>query len=196
MILRQHWSENWVGRSQWKLIYSFLKWSNLLLSALQGDFDCIHKFIRNTVFSFCSRQENVLPPPTIPNPQNLEMERLFQMIWVYSIESCTCSLSVYAQSCLTFCNPMDQSPPGSSVHGILQARILEWGPLLQGIVPTQELNLWLLHLLHCRQILYCWATREVLCHCNPRQRLLWNDWDALYTFWYIRGKIHTSYKKE
>ena len=31
-----------------------------------------------------------------------------------------------AQSCLTLCNPMDFSPPGSSVHGIIQARILEW----------------------------------------------------------------------
>ena len=31
-----------------------------------------------------------------------------------------------AQSCLTLCNPMDGSPPGSSVHGILQARTLEW----------------------------------------------------------------------
>ena len=30
------------------------------------------------------------------------------------------------QLCLTFCNPMDCSLPGSSVHGILQARILEW----------------------------------------------------------------------
>ena len=30
------------------------------------------------------------------------------------------------QSCLTLCNPMDCSPLGSSVHGILQARILEW----------------------------------------------------------------------
>ena len=28
--------------------------------------------------------------------------------------------------CLTLCRPMDYSPPGSSVHGILQARILEW----------------------------------------------------------------------
>ena len=40
-----------------------------------------------------------------------------------------CSLeseSELAQSCLTLCNPMDCSPPGSSVHGILQARILEW----------------------------------------------------------------------
>ena len=30
------------------------------------------------------------------------------------------------QSCMNLCNPMDHSPPGSSVHGILQARILEW----------------------------------------------------------------------
>ena len=30
------------------------------------------------------------------------------------------------QSCPTLCNPMDCSPPGSSVHGILQVRILEW----------------------------------------------------------------------
>ena len=31
-----------------------------------------------------------------------------------------------AQSCLTLCKPTDCSPPGSSVHGILQSRILEW----------------------------------------------------------------------
>ena len=51
------------------------------------------------------------------------------------------------------------SPPGSSVHGILQARILEWVAstalgchfLLQGIFPTQRSNQ---HLLHWRQILY------------------------------------------
>ena len=35
------------------------------------------------------------------------------------------NLSV-AQSCLILCNPMDYSPPGSSVHGIFQARMLEW----------------------------------------------------------------------
>ena len=35
-------------------------------------------------------------------------------------------LSEAAQSCLTLGNSMDCSPPGSSVHGILQARILEW----------------------------------------------------------------------
>ena len=36
------------------------------------------------------------------------------------------SKSQVAQSCLTLCNPMDCSLPGSSVHGIFQARILEW----------------------------------------------------------------------
>ena len=33
-----------------------------------------------------------------------------------------------AQSCLTLCGPMNCSPPGSSVHGIFQARILKWMP--------------------------------------------------------------------
>ena len=35
-----------------------------------------------------------------------------------------------AQLCLTLCNHVDYSPPGSSVHGILQARILEWVAIL------------------------------------------------------------------
>ena len=35
-------------------------------------------------------------------------------------------VSEVAQSCPTLCDPVDCSPPGSSVHGILQARILEW----------------------------------------------------------------------
>jgi len=34
------------------------------------------------------------------------------------------------QWCLTLCDPMDYSPPDSSVHGILQARILEWVAIL------------------------------------------------------------------
>ena len=36
------------------------------------------------------------------------------------------SESEVAQSCPTLCDPMDYSPPGSSLHGILQARVLEW----------------------------------------------------------------------
>ena len=48
-----------------------------------------------------------------------------------------------AQSCPTLCNPLDCSPPGSSAHGILQARILEWAAIPSsrgssdpGIEPT------------------------------------------------------------
>ena len=37
------------------------------------------------------------------------------------------SESEVAQLCLTLRDPMDRSPPGSSVHGIFQARGLEWG---------------------------------------------------------------------
>ena len=37
------------------------------------------------------------------------------------------SESEVTQSCPTLCEPMDHSPPGSSVHGIFQARVLEWG---------------------------------------------------------------------
>ena len=33
------------------------------------------------------------------------------------------------QSCLTLCDPIDGSPPGSPIPGILQARTLEWVPL-------------------------------------------------------------------
>ena len=42
---------------------------------------------------------------------------------------CSCASAAAAkllQSCLTLCDPMDSSPPGSSIPGILQARILEW----------------------------------------------------------------------
>ena len=38
--------------------------------------------------------------------------------------ACVCAKLL--QSCPTLCNPMDCSPPGFSVHGISQARILEW----------------------------------------------------------------------
>ena len=60
------------------------------------------------------------------------------------------------QSCLTLCDPMDCSPPGSSVHGILQARILVWVAISssRGIFLTRGSNLHLLCLLHCTQILY------------------------------------------
>ena len=58
------------------------------------------------------------------------------------------------QLCPTLCNLMDRSLTGSSVHGIFQARRLEWVALLQGIFPSQVSNPCLLCLLCCRWILY------------------------------------------
>ena len=43
-----------------------------------------------------------------------------------SLRNDLCMRAKSLQSCPTLCNPMDYSPPGSSVHGIFQARILEW----------------------------------------------------------------------
>ena len=57
-----------------------------------------------------------------------------------------------AYSCPAVCNPMDCSPLGSSVHGILKARILEWVS-----IPFSRRSSWQgsnLGLLHCRWILY------------------------------------------
>ena len=65
-----------------------------------------------------------------------------------------------AQSCLTLYDPMDCNPPGSSVHGIPQARILEWVAIplgCQGIFQTQGSNQ---GLLNCKWILYCLSHRE------------------------------------
>jgi len=54
------------------------------------------------------------------------------------------------QLCLTLCDPMNHSPPGSSVHGHYPGKNTGMGfhALLQGIFPTQGLNLCLLCLLH------------------------------------------------
>ena len=47
-----------------------------------------------------------------------------QQLYIISIQSAAAAKSL--QSCLTLYNPIDGSPPGSSVPGILQARTLEW----------------------------------------------------------------------
>ena len=49
---------------------------------------------------------------------------------IHPIYNSLCMSAKLLQSCPTLCNPMDYSPPGSSVLGILQARILEWVALI------------------------------------------------------------------
>ena len=64
-----------------------------------------------------------------------------------TVYTCACSV---AQSCPTLCIPMDDySPPGSCVHGVIQARILEWVAIssCRGSSPPRHQThiLWLLH---------------------------------------------------
>ena len=80
---------------------------------------------------------------------------------VYSCDSC----SLVTQLCLTVCDSMNCGLPGSSVHGILQARNtgVDSKSLFQGIFSTQG---WNPGLLHCRQILYHLSHQEALITVN------------------------------
>ena len=42
------------------------------------------------------------------------------------------------QSCPTLCDPIDGSPPGSSIHGIFQVRVLEWGAIAFSEIYVME----------------------------------------------------------
>ena len=87
------------------------------------------------------------------------------------------------QSCLTLCDPMDCSLPGSSVHGILQTRIVKWGccTLLQGIVLTQELA----HT-SCISCTGSW----VFYHCTWEARNISIQYKSFYQLLYLQHTYH------
>ena len=64
--------------------------------------------------------------------------------------------ALVTKSCPPLCDPMDCSPPGSSVHGISQTKILEWVAISYSRVSSQT-----------RWILYHWATGEALIPAGP-----------------------------
>ena len=72
------------------------------------------------------------------------------------------SESEVAQSCPTFSDPMDCSPPGSSVHGIFQARVLEWVAIAFSETkgyhpPNYQLVLYNAYLIHILHVLWALA---------------------------------------
>ena len=74
-------------------------------------------------------------------------------------ESVTHVCAQWLQSYLTLCDPLDCSPPGSSVYGISQARILEWVALSSSRGSSWPRDGTQVSCIG-RQILYCWVTRE------------------------------------
>ena len=77
-----------------------------------------------------------------------------------------------AQSSPTLCGPMDWSPPNSSVHGILQTRILEWVAISfsRGSSPHRDPT-WVSHI--AGRFFTVWATRDVMIF------FLMEDWSGL-----------------
>ena len=101
---------------------------------------------------------------------NINLRAYFISGIILNIFICVCAC---AQVCLTLCDPMDCSPPDSSVHGILQARILEWVTVLFSKGSSQPRD---------RTLVSCiaggfstiWATREAYL-----MVLFWGlKWDA------------------
>ena len=70
----------------------------------------------------------ILCRPLLLLPSYFPASGSFAMNWLSASggQSIVCVHAKLLQSCPTLCNPMDSSPPGSSVHRIPQARILEW----------------------------------------------------------------------
>ena len=81
------------------------------------------------------------------------------LYYIYSLYTVWKVEVLVTQSRPTLCDPMDCSILGSSVHGILHTRILEWIviPFSRGSSQPRD---WTWGLLHCKPILYHWVTRE------------------------------------
>ena len=99
-------------------------------------------------------------------PVPIIMDSLCMLLYYYC-----CSIT---QSCMTLCDPIDCSLPSSFVHGIFQARILEWVDIFfsrwSSWPKDQTYVSWVYCI--CRWILYHWAT-----------------WDALYCVYSIPNKF-------
>ena len=92
--------------------------------------------------------------------------------------------SLVAKCCPNFCDLMDYDPPRPSVHGILQARILEWAVISFSRGSSWPRDRTCIYYIG-RQILYCWATREAYTHTHKHihthththtQIYLFNEW--------------------
>ena len=84
--------------------------------------------------------------------------------------ACSYMPCLVAQSCLTLCSPVDCSLPGSSIHGISQARILEWVAMPSSRGSSRPRDQTQVSCIAGR-FFTDWATREALT-CSHRERIL------------------------
>ena len=101
-------------------------------SKITGDGDCSHEIKRHLLLGrkAMTTLDNILKSRgiTLPTKVRLVKSLVFPVV-MCGCESWTIKKAAAAkllQSCLTLCNPIDGSPPGSAIPGTLQARTLEW----------------------------------------------------------------------
>ena len=145
-----NWPQSRFCKSLFHLVISswihFPTFSRLLQNLISKSIQCYIIIVKDR-FRSCSRAETIIV--------KLKASELLQ---IQDVADFLLVLVLFAQSCPTLCDPMDYSPPGSSVHEIFPGKDTGVGRhfLLQGILPTRESNL---GLLHCR-FFTDWATRE------------------------------------
>ena len=123
------------------------------------------------------------------------VNRIYKLLWTArglfdlptNIWGYWCSSSVHVlspQSYLTLCDPVDCSPPGSSVHGILQARTLEWVAISFSRRTSQPSD----SLLNFRRILY-WGSPPIPWKYHQTHSFLGSEYNHI---WKISQQNFTS----
>ena len=143
-------------------MWSFVSWNGLL-------FCCFCSVIPNScdhqspLFMGFLRQEYwsglPLPSPVDPPKPRIEPASPALAGGFFTTGPPGNLVEMVKQSCLTFCNPVDSSSSGSSVHGLLQTRTLEWVAIssFRGSSWPKDRTC-----ISCigRWVLYCWVTWE------------------------------------
>ena len=111
----------------WYFYHSYLKGSRY-----------VHAFFSSFCTQSCNRPSQALHTGSLNTHSSSNTASILQRLVVVAL--------LVTQSCPTICDPMGCSPPGSSVHGILQARILEWVaiPFSRGSLPKDQT--WVSHI--------------------------------------------------
>ena len=98
------------------------------------------------------------------------------------------------RSCSTLCNPMDCSPLGSFVHGIFQARILEWIAISFSRGSSQPRDLTQICCIAGR-LFTIWATREPMLIWNLKNNLFsisYSGQSSEWAWWHVAKAIHVE----
>ena len=103
-------------QTEWKTLLFFLQLNSYLPNSTSST---------SILLPLAGRGSSTFKETSITSNSDI-WAKMLAIIFAHGYWACMCAQSL--QSCPTLRNPMDCSPPASSVHGILQARILEWLP--------------------------------------------------------------------